>query len=102
MSTMDEILAAVGKFGTDQLMIAHSTSAYPCPPQELNLRMIETLGDFSRKRRSVIPVMKPGWLRQWLRWLWAPVSWKDILRWTGPCGVPIMRPASSRRVCRSW
>jgi N-acetylneuraminate synthase len=45
MSTMDEILAAVGKFGTDQLMIAHSTSAYPCPPQELNLRMIETLGD---------------------------------------------------------
>jgi len=45
MSTMDEILAAVGKFGTDQLMIAHSTSAYPCPPQELNLRMIETLGE---------------------------------------------------------
>jgi N-acetylneuraminate synthase len=45
MSTMDEILAAVDKFGTDQLMIAHSTSAYPCPPQELNLRMIETLGE---------------------------------------------------------
>src|SRR3984957_2983896 len=45
MSTMGEILAAVGKFGTDQLMIAHSTSAYPCPPQELNLRMIETLGE---------------------------------------------------------
>ena len=24
-------------------MIAHSTSAYPCPPQELNLRMVQTL-----------------------------------------------------------
>jgi N-acetylneuraminate synthase len=45
MSTMDEILSAVRKFGIDQMMIAHSTSAYPCPPQELNLRMIDTLGD---------------------------------------------------------
>ncbi len=45
MSTMDEIHSAVDKFGTDDLMIAHSTSAYPCPPQELNLRMIETLAD---------------------------------------------------------
>ena len=45
MSTMDEIKGAVDQFGTDNLMIAHSTSAYPCPPQELNLRMIETLAD---------------------------------------------------------
>jgi N-acetylneuraminate synthase len=45
MSTMDEIRAAVDKFGTENMMIAHSTSAYPCPPQELNLRMIETLGE---------------------------------------------------------
>jgi N-acetylneuraminate synthase len=43
MSTMDQILAAVNTFGTENLLIAHSTSAYPCPPQELNLRMIETL-----------------------------------------------------------
>jgi len=43
MSTMEEIREAIGKFGTDNLLIAHSTSAYPCPPQELNLRMIETL-----------------------------------------------------------
>jgi N-acetylneuraminate synthase len=40
---MDEIRDAVEKFGTDNLMIAHSTSAYPCQPQELNLRMVETL-----------------------------------------------------------
>jgi len=45
MSTMGEIREAVDKFGTDNLLIAHSTSAYPCPPQELNLRMIETLGE---------------------------------------------------------
>src|SRR6185312_5643248 len=29
--------------GTDNLMIAHSTSAYPCDPAELNLNMIKTL-----------------------------------------------------------
>lgn len=45
MSTMEEIRDAIDKFGTDNLMIAHSTSAYPCPPPELNLRMIETLMD---------------------------------------------------------
>lgn len=44
MSTMTQITEAIDKFGTDNLLIAHSTSAYPCPPQELNLRMIETLG----------------------------------------------------------
>jgi len=43
MSTMSEIREAIDKFGTDNLMVAHSTSAYPCAPQELNLRMIETL-----------------------------------------------------------
>ena len=45
MSTMDEIRDAIERFGTDNLMVAHSTSAYPCSPQELNLRMIETLTD---------------------------------------------------------
>ena len=43
MSTIDQIRAAVDGFGRDNLLIAHSTSAYPCAPQELNLRMIETL-----------------------------------------------------------
>jgi len=42
---MNEIREAVDKFGTENLLIAHSTSAYPCPPQELNLRMIETLAE---------------------------------------------------------
>jgi len=43
MSTMDEIARVVKHIGTENLMIAHSTSAYPCEPQELNLRMIATL-----------------------------------------------------------
>ncbi len=43
MSTMEEIEAAVEAIGTDNLLIAHSTSTYPCPPEELNLRMIHTL-----------------------------------------------------------
>jgi len=45
MSTMGQIREAVDKFGTDNLMIAHSTSAYPCHPQELNLKMIDTLSE---------------------------------------------------------
>lgn len=45
MSTMDEIRDVTGLFGVDRMLIAHSTSAYPCPPQELNLRMVETLMD---------------------------------------------------------
>ena len=43
MSTWDEIRASVGTIGSDNLLIAHSTSSYPCPPQELNLNMIRTL-----------------------------------------------------------
>ena len=43
MSTQQEIVDAVQYVGLDNLLIAHSTSAYPCPPQELNLRMIQTL-----------------------------------------------------------
>ncbi|HTS88402.1 MAG TPA: N-acetylneuraminate synthase family protein [Gemmatimonadales bacterium] len=43
MSTLYEIRAAVRAVGHDRLLIAHSTSTYPCPPAELNLRMITTL-----------------------------------------------------------
>jgi N-acetylneuraminate synthase len=43
MSTMEQIRAAVEVIGEDNLVIAHSTSTYPCEPEELNLRMIETL-----------------------------------------------------------
>jgi N-acetylneuraminate synthase len=43
MSEMDEIEAAVATVGTSQLLLAHSTSAYPCQVEDLNLRMIDTL-----------------------------------------------------------
>ncbi len=43
MSTMEEIETAVEAIGTDNLLIAHATSTYPCPPEELNLKMIHTL-----------------------------------------------------------
>jgi len=43
MSTMDQIKSAVDLLGTDNLMITHTTSTYPCEPEELNLRAIQTL-----------------------------------------------------------
>ena len=43
MSTMDEIKHAVSLLDTDKMLLAHCTSSYPCKPEELNLRMIETL-----------------------------------------------------------
>lgn len=43
MSTMQEIIAGIDSVGTDDLLIAHATSTYPCPLEELNLRMIHTL-----------------------------------------------------------
>ena len=43
MSTMVEIRHAVTLLDRGRLLLAHSTSAYPCKPAELNLRMIDTL-----------------------------------------------------------
>jgi N-acetylneuraminate synthase len=43
MSTTAEITAAIETVGRDNLLVAHSTSAYPCPVDQLNLLMIKTL-----------------------------------------------------------
>jgi N-acetylneuraminate synthase len=44
MSTMDQIRHAVDVLGgTDALVILHCTSTYPSRPEELNLRMIQSL-----------------------------------------------------------
>lgn len=43
MSTFDEIREAVQILGEDNLVLAHATSTYPCEPEELNLKMIQTL-----------------------------------------------------------
>jgi N-acetylneuraminate synthase len=45
MSTMDEIRAGANALGMDNLLICHSTSAYPCDLSELNLNMIKTLAE---------------------------------------------------------
>lgn len=43
MSTLEQIEAAVKDLKVNPLAIAHCTSAYPCRPDQLNLRMIHTL-----------------------------------------------------------
>lgn len=43
MSTMEQIQRGVDVVGAENLVIMHCTSTYPCEPEELNLRMIETL-----------------------------------------------------------
>ena len=45
MSTQEQIEEAVSVVGTENLAIMHCTSAYPCDPEELNLKMIHTLKD---------------------------------------------------------
>ena len=45
MSTIEEIDGAVSILGTENLLLAHATSTYPCPPEELNLKMIPHLRD---------------------------------------------------------
>ncbi|MFL1428725.1 MULTISPECIES: N-acetylneuraminate synthase family protein [unclassified Nocardiopsis] len=55
MSTLDEIDAAVTILGARNLVIMHSTSTYPMPPEEGNLRTIETLRD-----RYRVPVAYSG------------------------------------------
>lgn len=55
MSTIEEIDQAVEVLGTSRLILMHSTSTYPCPPNEANLRTIETL-----RRRYGVPVGYSG------------------------------------------
>ena len=43
MSTMDQIREAVSLLDKGKLLIAHCTSIYPSPLEQLNLRMIQTL-----------------------------------------------------------
>jgi N-acetylneuraminate synthase len=56
MSTMEQIKRAVEAVGEDNLVLMHSTSSYPCKPEELNLKMIGTL----RKEFPGIPIGYSG------------------------------------------
>lgn len=56
MSTMEEIEEAVKIFENKNNLVAHSTSTYPCPNEELNLKMITTL----RKKYPGTPIGYSG------------------------------------------
>lgn len=43
MSTVEEINETLSLFNNKSIGLLHTTSAYPCPPEELNLLMIKTL-----------------------------------------------------------
>ncbi|HMN12725.1 MAG TPA: N-acetylneuraminate synthase family protein [Bellilinea sp.] len=43
MSTTDQIATAVQHMDLENTVICHTTSAYPCDPEELNIRMVQTL-----------------------------------------------------------
>ncbi len=43
MSTMEQIHEGVKIAGEKDLVLMHCTSTYPCEPEELNLKMVETL-----------------------------------------------------------
>ncbi len=56
MSSMEEVEWAVESLGTDNLLLAHTTSAYPCKLEELNLRVITTL----RSKYETVPIGYSG------------------------------------------
>jgi len=56
MSSIEEIKEAVEILGKEKLMIAHSTSSYPCKLEELNLKVIHTL----KKMFTGIPIGYSG------------------------------------------
>ena len=55
MSTMEQIERAVALLDRSHLLLTHATSSYPCEPEELNLRAIETL-----RRKFEVPVGYSG------------------------------------------
>lgn len=55
MSSIEQIDHAVEVLGTDDLILLHCTSTYPSKPEELNLRVIQTL-----KERYAVPVGYSG------------------------------------------
>jgi N-acetylneuraminate synthase len=56
MSTTEEIERAVAAVGEEELLVAHATSTYPCPVEQVNLRMIDTL----RRRFPRVPIGYSG------------------------------------------
>ena len=55
MSTIEEVDQAMDVLGTDNLTLFHTNSTYPCPPEETNLRTMDTL-----RERYGVPVGYSG------------------------------------------
>jgi N-acetylneuraminate synthase len=56
MSTMEQIHKGVKTAGEKNLVLMHCTSTYPCEPEELNLKMVETL----RREFPKVPIGYSG------------------------------------------
>jgi N-acetylneuraminate synthase len=56
MSTMEQIRRGLEMAGEKDLVLMHCTSTYPCEPEELNLKMVDTL----RREFPEIPVGYSG------------------------------------------
>ena len=71
MSTLEQMDHAVEVLGKGDLVLLHCKSTYPCPVEELNLRVINTLAE-----RYGVPVgysgHEVGWCLRLLPWLWVP------------------------------
>ena len=102
MSSMDQIEAAVRLLGTEKLLLAHATSTYPCPKEQLNLQHGDHAASRNIPARSAIQGTKSAWSRPWPPWPWAPVSSSGTSRSTGQVGEAIRPLRSSRRACAAW
>ena len=83
----------------DRLLIAHTTSTYPCKPEELNLRMIATLaGDVRLPDRLLGPRGRAADDRR-RRGARRHASWSATSRSIARCGAATRPRRSSRAGC---
>ena len=101
MSEMDEIEEAVATVGMPQLLLAHSTSSYPCRVEDLNLRMIGTL----KQRFPQTPIgysgHEVGLAPTWAAVTMGAASSNVTSLWTAPCGAATRRPRWRCWACTS-
>ena len=85
---MEEVRHAVSLLDRHRLLIAQSTSTYPCPPDDLNLRVIHTL-----RAEFDCPIgysgHETGLQTTARRCRWARRSSSGTSRWIARCGAPI-------------
>jgi N-acetylneuraminate synthase len=102
MSTMKQIHKAVSVIGSENLAIMHCTSTYPCEPEELNLRMIETL----RKEFPHNPIgysgHEVGLVPSAIAVAFGACMVERHLPSTAPCGVRTKPPRWSPAALSAW